>query len=286
MESFPTTPAGYRMLLDWLSSFGTVERVGIEGTGSFDGARGGLHGAGWCDVQGRGQPDHCRHDPAGRRRHGADPRSSPSPLLRRAVRWGRVGEHRSRISRHRDRDQYDDRLIRVVPAAAPYTLGRSPCWTGWVSGAGRGSVLVRSRRRARPSGAPPGTTSGHTSRGLRWLPGGSTLSATTANSLAGPRTAAIAIARLQAVGVGQPGEEATTRMPTMTATPMRCHQALKSDSTTELQSQCPHQGSNLGRPPCKGGARSAELYGHVVRRRWDSNPRGAAGPAPLPTALP
>jgi len=35
VESFPTTPAGYRMLLDWLSSFGTVERVGIEGTGSY-----------------------------------------------------------------------------------------------------------------------------------------------------------------------------------------------------------------------------------------------------------
>jgi transposase len=35
VESFPTTPAGYQLLLAWLESFGTVERVGIEGTGSY-----------------------------------------------------------------------------------------------------------------------------------------------------------------------------------------------------------------------------------------------------------
>jgi transposase len=35
VESFPTTPAGYSSLTDWLGSFGTVERVGIEGTGSY-----------------------------------------------------------------------------------------------------------------------------------------------------------------------------------------------------------------------------------------------------------
>ena len=35
VESFPTTPAGYRNLLGWLEAFGTVELVGIEGTGSY-----------------------------------------------------------------------------------------------------------------------------------------------------------------------------------------------------------------------------------------------------------
>ena len=35
VESFPTTPAGYRSLMDWLGGFGTVARVGIEGTGSY-----------------------------------------------------------------------------------------------------------------------------------------------------------------------------------------------------------------------------------------------------------
>jgi len=35
VESFPTTPAGHSALTSWLSSFGTLERVGIEGTGSY-----------------------------------------------------------------------------------------------------------------------------------------------------------------------------------------------------------------------------------------------------------
>jgi transposase len=37
---FPTTPVGYRRLVAWLRSFGPVERVGIEGAGSY--------GAGLC----------------------------------------------------------------------------------------------------------------------------------------------------------------------------------------------------------------------------------------------
>jgi transposase len=35
VKSFPTTPAGYHDLSGWLSSFGPVERVGVEGTGSY-----------------------------------------------------------------------------------------------------------------------------------------------------------------------------------------------------------------------------------------------------------
>ncbi len=35
VESFPTTAAGYRRLLAWLRRFGVVERVGVEGTGSY-----------------------------------------------------------------------------------------------------------------------------------------------------------------------------------------------------------------------------------------------------------
>ena len=34
-RSFPTTPHGYEELLSWLSSFGQVKRVGVEGTGSW-----------------------------------------------------------------------------------------------------------------------------------------------------------------------------------------------------------------------------------------------------------
>ena len=35
VESFDTTAAGYRSLLAWLASFGMVEAVGVEGTGSY-----------------------------------------------------------------------------------------------------------------------------------------------------------------------------------------------------------------------------------------------------------
>jgi transposase len=35
VEEFPTTAAGYRRLLEWLSGFGPVVLVGIEGTGSY-----------------------------------------------------------------------------------------------------------------------------------------------------------------------------------------------------------------------------------------------------------
>ncbi len=35
VESFPTTPSGYRALLVWLASFGDVARVGVEGTGAY-----------------------------------------------------------------------------------------------------------------------------------------------------------------------------------------------------------------------------------------------------------
>jgi transposase len=34
-ESFDTTPAGYKELLSWLESFGSVTKVGVEGTGSY-----------------------------------------------------------------------------------------------------------------------------------------------------------------------------------------------------------------------------------------------------------
>lgn len=40
VESFDTTPQGYANLLDWMSGFGVVELVGVEGTGSY--------GAGLC----------------------------------------------------------------------------------------------------------------------------------------------------------------------------------------------------------------------------------------------
>lgn len=37
-REFPTTPAGYRALLAWLSGHGELERVGVEGTGAYGAA--------------------------------------------------------------------------------------------------------------------------------------------------------------------------------------------------------------------------------------------------------
>lgn len=34
-ESFSTTRQGYRQMLVWMTSFGTVERIGVECTGSY-----------------------------------------------------------------------------------------------------------------------------------------------------------------------------------------------------------------------------------------------------------
>jgi len=35
VESFATTPAGYRKLLGWMAGFGPVALVGVEGTGAY-----------------------------------------------------------------------------------------------------------------------------------------------------------------------------------------------------------------------------------------------------------
>jgi transposase len=35
VESFSVSPRGYRSLLFWMSSFGAVEKVGVEGTGAY-----------------------------------------------------------------------------------------------------------------------------------------------------------------------------------------------------------------------------------------------------------
>src|SRR5215212_9262219 len=35
IESFATTPAGFRELHEWLAGFGAVDRVGVEGTGAY-----------------------------------------------------------------------------------------------------------------------------------------------------------------------------------------------------------------------------------------------------------
>ncbi len=52
IESFSTTPRGYRALLGWLEGFGTLDLVGVEGTGSYGaGLTRHLHRAGIAVVE-------------------------------------------------------------------------------------------------------------------------------------------------------------------------------------------------------------------------------------------
>jgi transposase len=64
-RTIPTTPAGYAALLAWASTLGTVDRIGVEGTGSY--------GAGltrWLRAHGQVVIEVDRPDRAARRRQG------------------------------------------------------------------------------------------------------------------------------------------------------------------------------------------------------------------------
>ena len=78
VESFETTPAGYRPLLGWLRGFGEVELVGVEGTGSYGaGLTRHLQSEGVAVVE-VDRPNRQRR----RRRGKSDPRTpSPRPVL-------------------------------------------------------------------------------------------------------------------------------------------------------------------------------------------------------------
>jgi len=66
-RTIPTTPAGYAALLAWASTLGSVDRVGVEGTGSY-----GAGLARWLRVHGQVVVEVDRPDRAARRRQGKD----------------------------------------------------------------------------------------------------------------------------------------------------------------------------------------------------------------------
>jgi transposase len=82
VESFETTPAGYRGLLGWLRGFGALEPVGVEGTGSSYGAglTRHLHTEGVCVVE-VDRPNRQR-----RRRRGSPGPRPARPAPRRSTR--------------------------------------------------------------------------------------------------------------------------------------------------------------------------------------------------------
>ncbi|HLB43839.1 MAG TPA: transposase, partial [Candidatus Limnocylindrales bacterium] len=82
--SLPSTPAGYQALLDWAAAFGTIDRVGVEGTGSY-----GAGLARWLRDQGLVVLEVDRPDRRARRRRGkSDPLDAE--LAARAVQSGRA----------------------------------------------------------------------------------------------------------------------------------------------------------------------------------------------------
>jgi transposase len=84
VEQFATTPAGYGRLLGWLKGFGSVELVGIEGTGSY-----GAGLARHCQAAGIRVVEVDRSDRQDRRRQGkSDPLDAVSAA--RAAQSGRA----------------------------------------------------------------------------------------------------------------------------------------------------------------------------------------------------
>lgn len=108
VESFETTAAGYQKLLDWLAGFGALERVGIEGTGSYGaGLARHLHAAGVTVVEVN------RADRADRRRQGkSDPLDAISAA--RAAQSGRA----SGASKGRDGQVEAIRTLMVTKRSA------------------------------------------------------------------------------------------------------------------------------------------------------------------------
>jgi len=64
-RTIPTTPAGYAALLAWASTLGSVDRVVVEGTGSY-----GAGLARWLRAHGQAVVEVDRPDRAARRRQG------------------------------------------------------------------------------------------------------------------------------------------------------------------------------------------------------------------------
>ena len=108
VESFATTTEGYKLLLAWLSDFGPVELVGVEGTGSY--------GAGLTrHLQGEGirvvevdRPNRQRR----RRKGKSDPQDAIS-AARAALSGDAAGEAKSR-----DGNVESMRVLRVARASA------------------------------------------------------------------------------------------------------------------------------------------------------------------------
>jgi transposase len=109
VESFPTTPAGYRSLVDWMSKFGPLQRVGIEGTGAY--------GAGLARYLNRRGVEVIEVDRANRQARRAHGKSDPVDAVEaaRAALSGRA----SGLAKSRDGNVEAIRTLIVARRSAP-----------------------------------------------------------------------------------------------------------------------------------------------------------------------
>ena len=108
VESFETTSQGYSQLLTWLEGFGTVELLGVEGTGSYGaGLTRHLHGRGVRVVE-VDRPNRQR-----RRRHGKSDPQDAITAARAAQGGDATGEAKTR-----DGNVEAMRVLRVARASA------------------------------------------------------------------------------------------------------------------------------------------------------------------------
>ena len=112
--TLPTTSAGYQALLSWAAGFGTVDRVGVEGTGSY-----GAGLARWLTDQGLVVLEVDRPDRRARRNRGkSDPLDAE--LAARAVQSGRA----SGIPKAGDGRVEAIRALRIARSSALDARGR------------------------------------------------------------------------------------------------------------------------------------------------------------------
>lgn len=167
-ETFPATPAGYRHLMAWTASFGTVTLVGVEGTGAYGaGLTRALTAAG-LDVVEVDRPDrktrrdHGKSDPIdayAAARAAASGRATGTPKSRtgdvesvRALRIARNGAIRARAKALTQ--------LKALITTAPATL-RSDLENL------ANTELVATCARLRPTRAEPPTSSPHAKRSPR-----------------------------------------------------------------------------------------------------------------------
>lgn len=115
VESFETTPAGYAQLLAWLTSFGEVDLVGVEGTGSY--------GAGLCRHLHANQVRVVEVDRPNRQRRRRRGKSDPEDAIS-AARSAQSGDSTGE-AKTRDGNVETMRVLRIARSSARKARNRA-----------------------------------------------------------------------------------------------------------------------------------------------------------------